>query len=46
MSGEVVRSVAAASAICGQGPQWHYTQCGSAVVMMFTAWGKLECHKH
>ena len=36
----------AASANCGQNPQWHYTQCGSAALVMFTAchwegWGSL-----
>ena len=35
--GEVVRPMVAASANCGQDPQWHYTQCGSAVLVMFTA---------
>ena len=28
-----------ASANYGQDPQWHYTQCGSAVLVMFTACG-------
>ena len=32
-----MRSMVAASANCGQDPQWHYTHCGSAVLMMFTA---------
>ena len=36
--GEVVRPMVVASANCGQDPQWHYTQCGSAVLVMFTAW--------
>ena len=36
---EVVRPMVAASANCGQDPQRHYTQCGSAVLVMFTA-----CH--
>ena len=36
--GEVVRPMVFASANCGQDPQWHYTQCGSAVLVMFTAW--------
>ena len=27
----------AASANCGQDPHWRYTQCGSAVLVMFTA---------
>ena len=34
---EVVRPMMAASANCGHDPQWHYTQCGSAVLVMFTA---------
>ena len=36
--GEVVRPMVVASANCGQDPQWHYTQCGSGVLVMFTAW--------
>ena len=36
--GVEVRLAVAASANCGQDPQWHYTQCGSAVLVMFTAW--------
>ena len=36
--GEEVRLPVAASANCGQDPQWHYTQCGSAVLVMFAAW--------
>ena len=28
--------MAVASANCGQDPQWHYTQCGSGVLVMFT----------
>ena len=36
--GEVVRPMVVASANCGQDPQWHYTQCGSAILVMFTAW--------
>ena len=35
--GEVVRPMVVAPANCGQDPQWHYTQCGSAVPVMFTA---------
>ena len=36
--GDVVRPMVVASANCGQDPQWHYTQCGSRVLVMFTAW--------
>ena len=36
--GLVVRPMVVASANCGEDPQWHYTQCGSAVLVMFTAW--------
>ena len=35
--GEVVRPMMVAPANCGQDPQWHYTQWGSAVLVMFTA---------
>ena len=36
--GEVVRPTVVASANWGQDPQWLYTQCESAVLVMFTAW--------
>ena len=41
--GEVVRPMVVASANCGQDPQWPCTQCGSAVLVMFTA---CEGHCH
>ena len=34
----------AASANCGQDPHWRYIQCGSAVLVMFTAW-MCKCEK-
>ena len=36
--GGVERPMVVASANCGRSPQWHYTQSGSAVLVMFTAW--------
>ena len=35
--GEVMRPMVVAPANCGQDPQWHYTQCRSRVLVMFTA---------
>ena len=40
--GLVVRPMVAASANCGQDPQRHCAQCGSAILVMFTAWGSRD----